>query len=97
MPANLKYKGKDATMIPKAIKITSKLTKNQQQRLRRAAKHCEENHDVSGTAFMHLATMTYTACMPQREDDVSPDLHAVARRMMVVAGTTFRYELIDWI
>lgn len=71
------------------ITITSKLTKNQAATLRRYAEKSE--------LFGHAGRNKYIAYTEDSEDsDASRgymDAHAIARRMMTIAGTTFTYEL----
>lgn len=64
------------------IRITSQLTKSQQQRLRRG------NSDVD--AYVHRGPNLYE---PITDDPY--ELHQVARHMMVRAGTTFEYEVVN--
>lgn len=66
------------------ITITSKLTKNQAATLRRHAEKSE--------LFEHVGRNKYIA---YTEDSARGymDAHAIARRMMTIAGTTFTYEL----
>lgn len=67
------------------IKITSKLTASENQRLRRRAWRSLDG-DVSPVAFRRVGAGEYA---PLHETDV----HAVARHMMIVAGRTFAYEV----
>ena len=62
------------------IRITSKLSKSQNQRLLRAG-------DKPSSKFTHCGTKLYLSCCDESE-------HDIARHMMVVAGTTFEYEIV---
>lgn len=68
------------------IKITSKLTASEYQRLRRRAWQSLDG-DVSPVAFQQRVGAGEYA--PLHDTNV----HAVAWRMMVVAGRTFAYEV----
>ena len=68
------------------ITITSKLTKNQAATLRRRAEKSE--------IFGHVAPSKYLAYTEDGDDGRgNMDAHAIARKMMTIAGTTFSYEL----
>jgi hypothetical protein len=68
------------------ITITSKLTSNQAQTLRRQA----EKSDL----FIHVGSSKYLAVTEDTDGNRgNMDAHAIARRMMTVAGTTFDYKL----
>ena len=68
------------------IKIESKLTANQAARLRRRAK-------LDHSEFSHVGRNEYCTTNDEIEEMQVSHLHATARKMMVVAGTTFRYEI----
>jgi hypothetical protein len=72
----------------KAFKITSKLTPAQAQRLRKASEQVKGKGFLSGLDFVHVDEDTYAGL-----DDVN--VHEVARHAMVVAGTTFDYEVVE--
>ncbi|NBW10785.1 MAG: hypothetical protein EBR82_22435 [Caulobacteraceae bacterium] len=70
----------------KTIKIGSKLTPTQAQRINRKARH-------EGYSFVKVGRKEYALrhdCIPEMEVSY---LHSEARKMMVIAGTTFRYEI----
>ena len=77
------------------IKITSPLSQNQRQRLYRAAMRYEHDFGIFGNFTEHAFGKSdhhkncYFALLPEPVSE-----HNVARHMMVVAGTTFRYEII---
>ena len=75
------------------IHITSKLSKSETRHLRRAAQRYESlplpsKNNTDYLAFGHFARNAYAPLV----EGVSE--HDVARRMMVIAGTTFEYEII---
>lgn len=68
------------------ITITSKLTANQAATLRRRAEKSE--------LFGHVDRHKYIAYTQDSDGNRgNMDAHAIARRMMTIAGTTFDYEL----
>jgi hypothetical protein len=74
------------------IKITSKLPKANRQMLNRAADRQEELGVTDSAAFYRVGRNQY-APLHDAEDGIS--MHAVARRMMTAARTTFNYEIVE--
>jgi hypothetical protein len=72
------------------IRITSKLSDAARKRLTRQGEHdmLTAGAVPGDRDFRHAGRNTYSPL-----DDYA-DPHAVARRMMVIAGTTFEYEVI---
>lgn len=68
------------------ITITSKLTANQAATLRRHAEKSELFGHVGPNKYL-----AYTEDGDSRRGNM--DAHAIARRMMTIAGATFTYEL----
>ena len=68
------------------IRITSRLTTGQSQRLRRYAARSDAYAQWS---VAHVGRSTYA---PRHAEEWS-SLHSCARHLMVVAGSTFSYEL----
>jgi hypothetical protein len=68
------------------IIITSHLTKTQRQRINRKARFYEETENIFERAFQHVGRNQYAPL-----HDV--DEHNIARQMMLIAYTTFDYEL----
>ncbi len=70
----------------KTIRIESKLTGTQSARIIRKARH-------EGFEYVKVGRKEYALkheCPPEMEVSL---LHSQARRMMVIAGTTFRYHI----
>jgi hypothetical protein len=70
----------------KTIKIESKLTATQAARIIRKSRH-------DGYEFVKVGRCEYALkheCIPEMEISL---LHSQARKMMVIAGTTFRYAI----
>lgn len=77
------------------IVITSKLTSNQSQRLRRAASANDIASDPHYRAFVRAGTRRYAPLHAAQGRETERDhAHNVARHMMTVVGTTFEYRIV---
>jgi hypothetical protein len=75
-----------------AIRIISKIPRANRRMLNRAADRQEELAVTDSAAFCRVGRNLY-APLHNGEDGIS--IHAVARRMMVAARTTFSYEILQ--